>query len=318
MTHKMKATSKEIIDAYKATGSVWEAAKMLGMSGQSVHERLIKLGIARTGSHAWSKAEDDELRKLAGVVPILEISQRLGRTYSGVAGRLSKLNIRSRPKAKARGFRGTGFTKSTMVKYASDLLSFDGRVTVFCRQRGLNVDVFVKAMQKYEPDAWKEYSKSYEMGVKMCEYCSTEFYPTSTRQRTCCRKCQSDLQSDRQCFNGNKRNTVGLIEGMCQLCGEHKTSKMASHHVYGRDNDPEAEHLVALCNGCHNLVEKLAARKAIDQHDFCERAIIWALMKRNGKRKPAGYYVEVIIEELAQDDLDEDEPEDVQPECALV
>lgn len=45
MPRKQKATDEQIITAYNKHGSVWGAAKDLLMCGQSVHERLVKLGI---------------------------------------------------------------------------------------------------------------------------------------------------------------------------------------------------------------------------------------------------------------------------------
>lgn len=40
-----KRDDADIVSAYQQTGSVWKAASILGMCGQSVHERLKKLGI---------------------------------------------------------------------------------------------------------------------------------------------------------------------------------------------------------------------------------------------------------------------------------
>ncbi len=42
-----KASDNEIIEAYKKENNVWKVADRLGMCGQSVHERLIKLGIIK-------------------------------------------------------------------------------------------------------------------------------------------------------------------------------------------------------------------------------------------------------------------------------
>ena len=44
-----KATNSQIIEAYSKHGNIWKAAKDLGMCGQSVHERLVKLGIKCEG-----------------------------------------------------------------------------------------------------------------------------------------------------------------------------------------------------------------------------------------------------------------------------
>lgn len=43
--NKQKATNEEIRESYKRTGSVWKTGDELGMRGQKVHERLVRLGV---------------------------------------------------------------------------------------------------------------------------------------------------------------------------------------------------------------------------------------------------------------------------------
>lgn len=43
----MKATDEQILAAYHRFGSVWKAAEHLGMCGQSVHERLARMGASK-------------------------------------------------------------------------------------------------------------------------------------------------------------------------------------------------------------------------------------------------------------------------------
>jgi hypothetical protein len=42
---KKKATDEQLIKSYAITKNVWETAEEFGMCGQSVHERLTKLGV---------------------------------------------------------------------------------------------------------------------------------------------------------------------------------------------------------------------------------------------------------------------------------
>lgn len=55
-----KFTDDQAIAAYKKTGSVWKAADILGVCGQSVHERLCKLGVIK---HI-NKFSDSDKRRL--------------------------------------------------------------------------------------------------------------------------------------------------------------------------------------------------------------------------------------------------------------
>ena len=53
-----KRVSNEIlIDSYSRTGNIWKTAKEVGICGQSVHERLKKLGIVRR-INLWSTDDD--------------------------------------------------------------------------------------------------------------------------------------------------------------------------------------------------------------------------------------------------------------------
>jgi len=58
----MKRTNDEILKAYSETGSVWKAAEILGICGQSVHERLQKLGANKV--QRLPKWKQDAIRKV--------------------------------------------------------------------------------------------------------------------------------------------------------------------------------------------------------------------------------------------------------------
>ena len=62
MPTNQKATDQQIADTYAAEGSVWKAADVLGMCGQSVHERLVKLGL-QTPMNVFSDAEKAILKE---------------------------------------------------------------------------------------------------------------------------------------------------------------------------------------------------------------------------------------------------------------
>lgn len=56
-----KASDEQILSLYNDLGSVWRVAEGLGMCGQSVHERLVKMGAV--DSNAWTS---DEVSYLVG------------------------------------------------------------------------------------------------------------------------------------------------------------------------------------------------------------------------------------------------------------
>ena len=97
MAGKIKATDEQVCDAYATTGSVWKAAKLLGMCGQSVHERLQKLG-ASNGRPSTYSDNDRELLKReykahtkAG--KLSELATSMGRTSSSLCREDKKLGL---------------------------------------------------------------------------------------------------------------------------------------------------------------------------------------------------------------------------------
>jgi hypothetical protein len=164
----------------------------------------------------------------------------------------------------------------------------------------------VKAIQKYEPEFWDRYSaNASNLSSKDCAYCGVTFYPLNAKQQTCTRKCQAHARADRQYFNGRRKETIGMAEGICQLC-EQPRGSLSSHHVWGKEHDEQADFLVAVCNGCHNLIEKLSSRKNTADAGFYERLIVFALLRKNGANRPAGYHVLVDIDEMTPEEIEND------------
>lgn len=83
MNNHKKASDYEVLEAYRRNRSVWKAAKDLGMCGQSVHERLEKLGAIKK-MRVFTKEEEQTLleeyvkHRNAGTLQIL--ADRMGRT----------------------------------------------------------------------------------------------------------------------------------------------------------------------------------------------------------------------------------------------
>lgn len=304
--HNRRATIEEIVDAYRTHGSVWQAAKALGLCGQSVWERLRSIDYP-LGGRRWTSAEIEELRTLASTCPLAEIARRLGRTYAGLACKLSELEIpMSAPGRPLKVPRGAGYDKDSIAKHLKATESFSGTMTQYCRANSIDIESLVRCFQKFFPERWEEYTKSHSpLMVKECEYCHREFHPTMGKQRTCSRKCSSDSRRDRAYFGGNRRNTIGLTAGVCQLCGRDDVKGLSSHHVFGKENDPENEVLIALCPGCHQLVGILASRKFVDANEGWEALINLVMLRRTAGRVN-GYHTCVEIEPMTDDEIAED------------
>lgn len=306
-----KASDEEVVAAYRETGTVWKAAAKLGMAGQSVHERLRAIGypIAR---RSWTKEETAELQRLvANGVPLAEVAYRLGRTYAGVACRASRTETRSTPKRVRKIPRGAGYDKVTVARHLKTIEGSELRVTQYARAQGVNVDTLVLAFQKHFPERWQAYLAAHSpLPQKVCEYCEDTFIPANGKQRYCTRACGTRANVDRDYFGGNRRNTVGLAEGVCQLCGRTDGKGLSSHHILGKENDPLNVELVALCRGCHQIVSHLGGRAFVDDPRAWEALIALAWTRRHGHEIHANPKSQVVYTEVSIEVWDADEDED--------
>lgn len=295
----------EIAEAYDQTGSVWAAGLALGMTGQQVHRRLRRAGY-RLNGQKWSETEMGRLRELAGR-PIQEIAEELGRTYAAVALRLSRNGLRTEYPRKRKLPRGAGYDKASTEKRRQQI---DAGLSVrqVAAGAGLTVEGLVRALQGHCPDWWQERSAGLGVAPKSCLYCDQEFYPNNGRQDYCTRRCGDTARRDASYFDGKRRTTVGLAAGQCQLCLRVGVKGLSSHHVFGKENDPENEVLIALCPGCHQIVGHLSGRKFIDEPGRWEFLIQLVMMRHHGENPPT--WIETYVEnELSWEPLSEEELE---------
>jgi len=286
----------QVVEAYRTHGTVWKAAKALGLCGQSVWERLRHLGI-QLPNRNWTSDEVEELRSLAQTCTISEMARRLGRPYAGVALKLSRMEIpASAPRKSRKVPRGAGFDKVSVARHMKALANWKGTFTRYCRANSLSVEVLVQAIQRDNLHWWDEYTRTHgTIPSRQCDYCNREFYPTTPRQHTCSRQCGSTRRADVSYFGGNRRNTIGLAERVCQLCSRQDAPGLSSHHMIGKDNDPENAMLIALCPGCHRLVGTLAGRAFVDTNEGWE-ALINLVMLRRSKGEVPMFYTTVEVE----------------------
>lgn len=304
MPNAKRRTNEEIIVAYQATGSVWKAAKLLGLCGQSVWERLKTLGYSMP-SQNWTPEEHEEFKELLSQCTLGEVAMRLGRTYASVASRASKEGLTKKYKGRQISKKHKSAMSDDEVRSAIETLrSGDIKVTPLSRMIGVDIEILVLYIQKTDMEFWKDYSQQYGSGKAICVYCGSEFYGMNKKQKTCTRKCGYDARADNGYFGGKRRQTVGLSEGICQVCGEKK-ERLSSHHVLGKDNDQDNECLIAVCNSCHQIVGILAAKSFVDDPAGWENLIQLVMARRMRQKNPeyAGIYACVEVEHLFADEV---------------
>jgi hypothetical protein len=302
--HK-KATNEQIIATYKATGSVWATAERLGMAGQTVHERLRALDYPMVG-RKWEPGEVEFLKTLVDPMTLSEIAHRLGRPYAGVALKVSRLGIGSNHgnRGPKKIKRGAGYDKESLKKYAREIDATGLSVHAYARRHKLGVEMLCQAFENRLPKWWVTYRENHsDLPLKTCEYCDREFIPSSKKQQYCTRKCGSDRRSDLSYFGGRRRETIGLAEGVCQLCGRSNIPGLSSHHILGKENDPDNEYLIALCQGCHQIVTLVSARNFVERPEVWEALIALCALRKRGA--PANVYACVELEFVPDDELDE-------------
>lgn len=297
-------SNEDIVHAYLKTGSVWKAGKLLGLAGQTVHERLKALGHKLPGSE-WTEEEIAELTALANEMTIAQIANRLGRPYNGVALKISRLGLGQRfgNKQKKKIPRTGEYTKDKVLQYVKELTESKEKVTKFSRQNGLNVENLVNAIQKFSPEWYERYCEENAIKARtQCPYCESEFWPLSHKQIYCNRECANKARVDNSYFGGKRRQTIGLLEGICQLCGQHTPKGLSSHHMLGKENDPDNEHLIALCQGCHNIVTILGGRRFVATEEAWEVLMQLVIIRKNGHDPNfKGVYTTVSIDMITAD-----------------
>ena len=153
----LKATNEQILAAYQETGNIWRTAEKLGMCGQSVHERLVKLNIPLNNpafnEEDYKKLEEKYLLyRDAGQLDLL--AKEMGRTKQFICRKAKKLNLTDRnhksrwlavwkymPEEVARSF----LEKFKHSKYT---------MKQFCNKFGYDDLGFSRTMKQFFPDEW--------------------------------------------------------------------------------------------------------------------------------------------------------------------
>lgn len=292
-------SNQEIIDAYLKTGSVWKAGKLIGIAGQTVYERLKALGHRLPGSE-WTDEEVKELTALANQMTIAQIANRLGRPYNGVALKISRLGLGQRfGNKQSKKIPRTGeYTKAKITEYIAQIDQQNLKVTKFAHMNSLKIESLVNAIQRFQPEWYENYCERNAVKPKTpCPYCEQMFWPLNAKQIYCNRQCAEKARVDNSYFGGKRRQTIGLLEGICQLCGQHTPKGLSSHHMLGKENDPDNEHLIALCSGCHNIVTILGGRRFVATEEAWEVLMQLVITRKNGHDPDfRGVYTAVSIE----------------------
>jgi Holliday junction resolvase len=153
-----KATDGQLLTAYSNTGSVWKVARQFGMCGQSVHERLSRLGVI-TPRNLWTPDDDKVLQeryrdyKSAG--KLADLALQLGRTKPFICRQAKRLGLTSQAgdKPYARVWKGMEYEHAMVLFDAFK----DSRLGLgqYCTKMGFDDLGFSRTMKEHFPDEWE-------------------------------------------------------------------------------------------------------------------------------------------------------------------
>jgi hypothetical protein len=204
--------------------------------------------------------------------------------------------------------RGAGFDKVSTKRHLVAMTAFPGSATKYAVANGMNINTLVTALQRHYPQEWQDYlSRRGGLPTRQCAYCHQDFIPASIKQKACTRKCASHYRSDQDYFGGKRRHAIGIDTGTCQLCERTNVKGLSAHHIIGKENDPENDMLIAVCQGCHKLITLAASRTFIDNARAWENFISLVWLRKHGselaaRSEPFNLYTYVEIEDERMSD----------------
>lgn len=160
MAAKQKATDAQVIAAYEKTGSVWDAGALLGMGGQSVHERLKKLGIGLKFP-PWTLEHDAILQaqylmhRNAGTVQ--ELAKQLGRTKQFVCRQAGRLGLTDKSGPKPYACVWKGMSRDAARVHFEEFRASQLGVGEFCRINGFDKLGFTTLVRSHFLAEWNDW-----------------------------------------------------------------------------------------------------------------------------------------------------------------
>lgn len=157
MAYNRKATDEQIVEAYMRAKSVWKAAEELGMCGQSVHERLQKIGVD-TSANLFTEKDYDKLRECyvvyrdAGMLD--ELAREMGRDKTTICGKAKMLGLTNK-NCERKYLRVWKDAPEAVCRPIFESLK-KSRLTVkeFCQKNGYGKSGFERRMKELFPEEW--------------------------------------------------------------------------------------------------------------------------------------------------------------------
>lgn len=158
-----RVSNRDLIAAYEDLGSVHKVGERFGIHGSSVHERLVKLGAAKS-MNTFTDAERERLRveyriyRDAGRLG--ELAESMGRTKQFLSRKAGEMGLtdRNAPRLTARVWKG-------MSEEAAEVIWEDFKrsslgLGAYCAKKGYDDLGFSKTMREHFGDEWEHVIES--------------------------------------------------------------------------------------------------------------------------------------------------------------
>jgi len=150
-----KATDEELIEAYNELKSVWKVADKFNMAGQTVWERLKRLGVIKPKRFTEDEINfiKEHYNEYADAGKLEELCRILDRPKTSVVRKARQLGLTNQRRNKPYAIK---FDRETTRMYL-DKYKKTKNMTLkqFCKREGISQTSFWKACKKYFPDEYE-------------------------------------------------------------------------------------------------------------------------------------------------------------------
>ena len=158
MSYPMKATDEQVRAAYERLGNVWKVADELGMCGQSVHERLRRMGVD-TSLNLFTMEDEEYLAERyvpyrdAGALQVL--ADEMGRTKQFICRKAGEMGLTDK-KCERRYLRVWKDMPREAVQGIWETFKRQRYgITEFCRRRHYDIQHFTDCMRRNFPEEYE-------------------------------------------------------------------------------------------------------------------------------------------------------------------
>lgn len=157
VAHNRKATNEEILSAYTETGNVHLAALRLGMCGQSVHERLVRLGANK--NNFFTEAEraifEAKYEIYASAGKLADLALQMGRTKTAICAFARKLGLTNQKRSKPYAAKWKYLTEDDARVLMDAFKRSRLGLGAYCKKMGYDDLGFAQLLKRHFPDEYE-------------------------------------------------------------------------------------------------------------------------------------------------------------------